>query len=84
MAGGAEMEAALVDFDAVQDLDILRGVFDQGEIESLVGNRFTADQGARGGTRLGVTLKNAVQIRSRRRCRRQISCITLTSGRPAR
>ena len=57
MAGGAEMEAALVDFDAVQDLDILRGVFDQGEIESLVGNRFTADQGARGGTRLGVTLK---------------------------
>ncbi len=53
--GRAEMEAALVDLDAVQDLALLRRVFDQGEVERFVRHGRAAGQGTRRRSRLGVT-----------------------------
>ena len=56
----AEMEAAFVDLDTVQDLALVVGVFDQGEVERLVGHGRAAGQRARRGPRLGVAVKDSV------------------------
>ena len=69
---------------ALHDLHLVARVLDQREVQRLVGHGRPAGQRARRRPRLGMAVENPVHGPPRRRCRRQISCMTWTSGRPAR
>ena len=83
VAGRAEMEAAFVDLHAVQHLHVVRRVLDQGEVECLVGHGCAPGERAGRRAGLGMAMYEAVHV-AKRRCRRQTSCMTWMSGRPAR
>src|SRR5205807_2150721 len=66
VAGRAEVEAALIDLHAMYDLDVIRRVLDQGEVERLVGDRRASRERARRRAGLGMAVEEAVHESSRR------------------
>src|SRR6185437_4811242 len=57
LARRAKMEAALIDLDALQHLATVAGVFDQREVQRLVGDRRTAGQRTGRGAGRGMAAK---------------------------